>query len=74
MKFKVLDPVVVEVDLPEAGISKGAVGTVVEVYETGGLEVEVLDAQGATIGVVTVLEGQVRPASGTRTSGKPKRQ
>jgi hypothetical protein len=27
MKFKVLDPVVVTVDLPDAGISKGEVGS-----------------------------------------------
>ena len=64
MKFKVLDPVVVRVDLPDAGISKGDVGTVVEVHEKGGLEVEVVDAEGETIGVVTVLANQVRPASG----------
>ena len=42
-------------------------------YEKGGLEVEVVDADGETIGVVTVLESQLRAAP-NKSAGKPKRQ
>ena len=74
MKFKVLDPVVVDANLPEAGIAKGDRGTVVEVYDQGGLEVEVVDDHGRTIGVVTLLESQVKPERGRDGSARPPRR
>jgi hypothetical protein len=39
MKYKLLDTVVLDRDLPEHGLRSGDLGAVVEVYEPDGLEV-----------------------------------
>ena len=63
MKFKLLDPVVLDRDLPDHGLRKGDLGAVVEIYEPDGLEVEFVTASGETEAVLTLHEGDVRPAA-----------
>ena len=62
MKYKALDPVVLERDLPAHGLCTGDLGAVVEVYEPDGLEVEFVTASGKTQAVVTLTVADVRPA------------
>ena len=44
--MKLLDVVVLIKDLPDLGLRKGQVGTVIEVYEPGEFEIEFGDLQG----------------------------
>lgn len=60
MKFKILDTVVLEKDLPSHGLKKGDLGAVVELYEPDGLEVEFETASGRTEALVTIHVGDVR--------------
>ena len=46
--------------MPENGLRRGDVGTVVHVYPNAGLEVEFFTAAGTTRGVVTLRETDVR--------------
>jgi len=46
MKFKMLDTVVLNRDLPENGLQRGDLGAVVQVYEPDGLEIEFVSAAG----------------------------
>jgi hypothetical protein len=46
MKYKLLDTVVLDRDLPQHGLRAGDLGAVVEVYEPEGLEVEFVTASG----------------------------
>ncbi len=57
-----LERVVLTTDLPEHGLKRGDVGTVVLTHRGGaGYEVEFVTLYGETIAVVTVLSSQVRP-------------
>ena len=60
MSFKLLDTVVLDRDLPEHGLRKGDLGAVVEIYGSGGLEVEFVTASGRTEALVTLKEVDVR--------------
>lgn len=60
MKFKVLDTVVLDRDLPERALRRGDLGAVVEIYEPDGLEVEFVTASGRTEALVTLQESDVR--------------
>ena len=60
MKFKELDTVVLDRDVPESGLRKGDLGAVVQTYEPDGLEVEFVTASGRTQAVVTLRVGDVR--------------
>lgn len=61
--IKELDDVVLSVDLPENGMTKGDLGTVVLVHAGGaGYEVEFTALDGETLAVVTLSAHQVRPA------------
>ena len=60
MKFKKLDTVVLDRDVPEQGLRRGDLGAVVEVYEPDGLEVEFVTASGRTQAVVTLKADDVR--------------
>ena len=60
MRFKELDTVILERDLPERGLRTGDLGAVVEVYEPDGLEVEFVDAAGETVALVTLKQEDVR--------------
>jgi hypothetical protein len=57
-----LSTVVLTSDLPQHGLRAGDLGTVVLVHEGGsGYTVEFATVHGATIAVVTLDAGQVRP-------------
>jgi len=60
MRFKLLDTVVIDRDLPECGLRRGDLGAVVEVYEPDGLEVEFVTASGKTEALVTLTANDVR--------------
>lgn len=63
MKFKMLDSVVLDRDLPEHGLCKGDLGAIVEVYEPDGIEVEFVTASGDTVAILTLHESDVRLAA-----------
>ncbi len=60
MKFKELDTVVLDRDVPEHGLRRGDLGAVVQVYAPDGLEVEFVTASGRTQALVTLNVGDVR--------------
>ena len=56
-----LDDVILECDLPESGLTRGDVGTVVLVHQRDeGYEVEFTALDGETVAVVTLAASQVR--------------
>lgn len=61
IRYKLLDSVVLLHDLPEFELRSGDLGTVVEIYEPDGLEIEFVKASGETLAVITVTEKDVRP-------------
>ena len=63
MRYQVLDTVVLERDLPEHGLRKGDLGSVVEVYGLHGLEVEFVTASGRNAALATLDSRDVRPVS-----------
>lgn len=65
MKYKELDVVVLDRELPDHGLRRGDLGTVVHVYEPDGLEVEFVTASGRTEALVTLEVGDVRPVVDT---------
>jgi Domain of unknown function (DUF4926) len=60
MKPRVLDTVVLEIDLPSQGLRRGDVGAVMEVYEPDGLEVEFVTGSGRTQALLTLKVDDVR--------------
>lgn len=65
MKFKVLDMVVLNRDMPEFKLKKGDLGAIVQVYEPDGLEVEFVTASGKTEALVTLNRKDVRHVGDT---------
>jgi hypothetical protein len=63
MELQVLDTFVLTRDLSEHGLRAGDLGTVVEVYEPDGLEVEFVLASGKTKALVTLKRSDVRVAA-----------
>ena len=63
MRYQVLDTVVLDRDLTEHGLRKGDLGSVVEIYEPDGLEVEFVTASGRSAARLTLNERDVRPVS-----------
>jgi len=61
MTYELLDTVVLNRDVTEHGLRRGDLGTVVEVYEPDGLEVEFVTGSGRTQAVLTLNAGDVRP-------------
>lgn len=59
--IKELDTVVLTEDLPEHGLKKGDLGTVVLMHAPDGYEVEFMTLDGQTLAVVSLLPKQVRP-------------
>ena len=58
------DRVALDRDLPEFGLTKGDLGTVVHIYADGkAYEVEFMTLSGDTIGVVTLETSDVRPTT-----------
>ena len=60
MKFEKLECVVLAHDVPEHGLRAGDLGTVVEVYPGGGVEVEFVRGSGATQALLTLSQRDVR--------------
>jgi hypothetical protein len=60
MKFKLLETVVLDRDVPERGLRRGDRGSIVEIYEPDGLEVEFVTASGRTQALVTLRIEDVR--------------
>lgn len=60
MKFEKLECVVLAEDMDEHGLRAGDLGTVVEVYPGGGLEVEFVRGSGVTQALLTLSERKVR--------------
>ncbi len=60
MKFEKLEIVVLAQDIPEHGLRAGDLGTVVEIYPEGGVEVEFVRGSGATQALLTLDERDVR--------------
>jgi Domain of unknown function (DUF4926) len=56
LSLKLLDVVALVEDLPELGLHRGQVGTIVEVYEPGAVEVEFSNMQGQTYALETLGE------------------
>ena len=57
-----LDSVVLAIDLPEYGLERGDIGTVVLLHGDGkGYEVEFVALDGETVAVVSLVPSQVRP-------------
>ncbi|HEV2057376.1 MAG TPA: DUF4926 domain-containing protein [Methylomirabilota bacterium] len=63
MSYQVLDTIVLDRDLPQHGLRKGDLGSVVEVYEADGLEVEFVTASGRSAALLTLNDRDVRPVS-----------
>lgn len=60
MKFDKLECVILAHDIPEHSLRAGDLGTVVEVYPEGGVEVEFVRGSGATQALLTLGEQDVR--------------
>jgi hypothetical protein len=61
-----LDDVVLECDLPQYGLTRGDVGTVVLVHQDGAsYEIEFTALDGETIAVATLPAGQLREVEGS---------
>jgi hypothetical protein len=60
MRFKELDTVVLDRDLPEYDLCKGDLGAVVQVYEPECFEVEFVTASGRTQALVTLSAADIR--------------
>ena len=65
MSFQTLECVILERDVPKHNLCRGDLGTVVEIYEPDGLEVEFVAASGDTRAVLTLTVGDVRKVSAT---------
>jgi hypothetical protein len=61
MRIKLLDTVVLEVDLPNHGLKMGDVGAVVEICSTEAVEVEFVTASGHSQALLTLTSKQIRP-------------
>ena len=61
MRYKVLDTVVLDRDLPDRRLRSGDLGAVVQVYERDGLDIEFVTASGKTQALVTLHVSDVRP-------------
>ena len=58
-----LEDVILESAIPEHGLQRGGIGTVVLVHQEGqGYDVEFTTLDGETVAVVTLLASQVRPS------------
>jgi hypothetical protein len=60
VKFEELECVVLAHDVPEHGLRAGDLGTVVEIYPEGGVEVEFVRGSGATQALVTLSQRDIR--------------
>lgn len=59
--LKELDTVVLTEDVPQQGLKRGDVGTIVLLHGDVGYEVEFVSLQGESLAVVSLTSHQVRP-------------
>jgi hypothetical protein len=59
--FHELDTIVLLRDVPDAGLRKGDLGAIVQVYGTEAIEVEFVTASGRTQALLTLPVDDVRP-------------
>lgn len=59
--MKELDNAVLTINLPEHGLRRGDVGTIVLVHDAAGYEVEFVTLDGQTVAIVSLSADQVRP-------------
>ncbi len=68
MKFKLFKEVVLLTDIPEKKLKKGDVATIVDYHPAGdneaGYTLEVFNALGDTIAIVTLPESEIEPLKG----------
>jgi hypothetical protein len=57
---KLLETVALTHDIPEAGLCRGDLGSVVEIHSADAMEVEFLAASGRTQALLTLRDGDVR--------------
>jgi hypothetical protein len=57
--MKLLDTVALLEDLPDLGLHRGQVGTIVEIYEPRAFEIEFIDIQGHTYALETLNAEQL---------------
>ena len=57
--IKLLDIVTLLAAMPDDGLAKGQVGTVVEVWSNDAYEVEFVDLKGQTIAILTLNTAQI---------------
>ena len=55
MTFEDLEPVVLDVDIPERGLPKRSLGAIVHVYKDDAYEVEFVTASGRTAALLTLM-------------------
>jgi hypothetical protein len=60
-EIKLLDVVMLRVDLPEEGLSRGQIGTVVEIPAEGVFEVEFTSDEGETLALIPLKREQLTP-------------
>lgn len=58
--LKELDDIVLTEDLPEHGLKRGDVGTIVLVHDQAGYEVEFMTLTGETLAVLSLFPQQIR--------------
>ena len=63
MNLSLLQTVVLQRDFPENNLCRGDMGSIVEIYEPDGIEVEFVTASGDTQALVTLKKDDVRPVS-----------
>jgi Domain of unknown function (DUF4926) len=73
MKFKLLECVVIDVDVPELGLVKGDPGVVVEILDADNVMVEVFEADESTRDVYTLNVRQVRSATPSELQPRTRR-
>ena len=70
MKFEMFSRVALKTDVPENGLRRGDVATIVEHHQgrpgqEPGYSLEVFNAVGETVAVITLRESQIEPLSPT---------
>jgi hypothetical protein len=65
MSYKMLDTVVLAVELPEHGLRAGDIGAVVEVYDDEAVEVEFVLGSGRTQALLMLPVAHIRPIAPT---------
>ena len=68
MKFEMFSRVALKTDVPESGLRRGDVATIVEFHQgrpgqEPGYSLEVFNAVGETVAVITLRESQMEPLS-----------